>query len=259
MLLEKREKELLQMKKEKEKALKAAPDGTLRLCRYGDKVQYYHRTDAKDTNGVYLKEKDVKLVAKLAQKDYDRKALKAIEKELCAISRYKASYPHTCVENIYEHLHKDRKKLVMPVYESDEEFISNWEQVTYQGKEFYEDTPLLYTEKNERVRSKSEVMIADMLHREKIPYRYEYPVLLQGLGTIYPDFTVLDIRRRKTMLWEHLGMMDDPDYAELALQKIAAYEQNGIFPGEDLILTYETRRFPLNSKTIQTQISHYLK
>ena len=82
MLLEKREKELLQMKKEKEKALKAAPDGTLRLCRHGDKVQYYHRTDAKDTNGVYLKEKDVKLVSKLAQKDYDRKALKAIEKEL---------------------------------------------------------------------------------------------------------------------------------------------------------------------------------
>ena len=42
-LLEAREKQLLQLKKEKEKALKSAPEGSLRICMHGNKTQYYHR------------------------------------------------------------------------------------------------------------------------------------------------------------------------------------------------------------------------
>lgn len=75
-------------------------------------------------------------------------------------------------------------------------------------------------EKGERVRSKSEVIIADMLNRKGISYRYEYPVYLKNVGQIYPDFTVLDAIRRREIYWEHLGMMDDPDYAEMAILRV---------------------------------------
>ena len=61
------------------------------------------------------------------------------------------------------------------------------------------------------------------------------------------------------MYWEHLGMMDDPSYVEKSLQKITLYEQNGIFPGENLILTYETRKNPMNQKIIRLMIQRYLK
>ena len=54
-------------------------------------------------------------------------------------------------------------------------------------------------------------------------------------------------------------MMDDPVYVEKALKKIAVYEQNGIFPGENLILTYETRMTPIRQKLIAFMIQHYLK
>ena len=54
-------------------------------------------------------------------------------------------------------------------------------------------------------------------------------------------------------------MMDDPSYAEKALQKLSTYEQNGIFPGEQLIITYETRKNPLSQKQVLNFIEHYLK
>ena len=112
--------------------------------------------------------------------------------------------------------------------------------------------------KGERVRSKSEVIIADMLSKEGIPYRYEYPLYIKGFGKIYPDFTVLNIKKREELLWEHFGMMDDAEYAEAAIRKIATYEQNGIYPGEKLILTYETRKNPINQRVINGLIEHFL-
>lgn len=166
--------------------------------------------------------------------------------------------PDICAEEIYEHLHEERQKLVLPIIKTDEEYIRAWENIEFRGKEIDEKTPEIYTTKGERVRSKSEVIIADALKREGIPYRYEYPVFLKHLGEVYPDFTVLNVRERKEIYWEHLGMMDDIDYVEYALKKMEAYEANGIFAGENLILTYETKKNPLNPKTVTRMIKRYL-
>lgn len=40
--------------------------------------------------------------------------------------------------------------------------------------------------------------------------------------------------------------------------KISLYEQNGIFVGDKLILTYETKAIPINQKHVATIIQHYL-
>ena len=58
-ILRERENQLQQLKKAKEKALVKAPEGSLRLCKHGNKTQYYYRNDPKDFNGVYIKEKDI--------------------------------------------------------------------------------------------------------------------------------------------------------------------------------------------------------
>ena len=54
-------------------------------------------------------------------------------------------------------------------------------------------------------------------------------------------------------------MMDDPEYAEKAVRKMSEYMKNGLFPGRDLIISYETRSFPMNTKDIQSMINHYLR
>ena len=258
-LLEERKKRLLQIKNEKEKALKKAPEGSLRICVRGKKAQYYHRNDPKDFNGIYIPKKDDALAQNLAQKDYDKKVLYAAERELNAITKYLMSYPAKNVEQIYQDLHRERQKLIVPIMESEEEFVQKWEQVEFQGKGFYETNAEFHTAKGERVRSKSELIIADLLKKENIPYRYECPIYLNGLGRVHPDFTVLNVKERKEIYWEHLGMMDDPVYAEKAIKKIAAYEKNGIFPGENLILTYETRTSPIEQKVVALLIERYLK
>ena len=139
----------------------------------------------------------------------------------------------------------------------EEEFVQRWENVEYYGKEFKEGTPEIYTLKGERVRSKSEMMIADALNKRGIPYRYEYPIFIKGYGWFYPDFTTLKLRNRKEKIWEHFGLMDEPEYVDNAIRKINGYEQNGIFLGENLIVTFETKNHPLSQREIERIIQHH--
>ena len=176
------------------------------------------------------------------------------DEELECIKKYFANYPERNAEQVLEGLHKERQRLIHPIRETDEQYIQNWRNVAYEGKGFAEDAPEFYTSRGERVRSKSEWIIAELLEKEGIPYRYEYPVYLRGFGKVYPDFTVLNVRTRKEIYWEHMGMMDNPIYAEKAINKIHTYEQNGMFQGEDLLVTYETSKSPLNQKVIMRMI-----
>ena len=54
-------------------------------------------------------------------------------------------------------------------------------------------------------------------------------------------------------------MMDDASYVENALQKINLYMQNEICVNENLIITYETKKNPINQKTLKLLIESYLR
>ncbi len=138
----------------------------------------------------------------------------------------------------------------------DETYIKEWQEVEYTGKGFAEGVPEIYSERGERVRSKSEKIIADKLYKAGIPYRYEYPMIV-GISKFHPDFTILDIKNRKEILLEHLGMMDNAEYVSNALWKIAEYERNGIVLGKDLILTYETSREPFDGRMLERALRNY--
>ena len=82
----------------------------------------------------------------------------------------------------------------------------------------------------------------------KIPYRYEYPLKLKDLGIVYPDFTLLKVATQEEIYWEHFGMMDNPAYCQKAIQKLHTYGRNGIYPGKNLIVTFETIQTPLDMR-----------
>ena len=52
--------------------------------------------------------------------------------------------------------------------------------------------------------------------------------------------------------------MDDPVYEQNAIRKIQAYEENDIYPGERLILTFETDKTILNTRQIERLVRRYL-
>lgn len=88
------------------------------------------------------------------------------------------------------------------------------------------------TERGDLVRSKSELVIADKLHARGVEYAYEQPVAIGERRTRYPDFTISDHARGVTFYWEHLGMLDDPDYRTRWERKRAEYLAAGIEPWE---------------------------
>lgn len=51
----------------------------------------------------------------------------------------------------------------------------------------------------------------------------------------------------------------DPDYAPKTAKKIVSYEQNGIYIGENLIVTFETLKTPLDQLTIAKKIERHLR
>ena len=116
----------------------------------------------------------------------------------------------------------------------------------------------ILTEKGEAVRSKSEKIIADKLYMKGIPYVYEQPLYLKGYGYVVPDFKVLNIRTRKEYYLEHFGMMDDSEYLRKVLRKIETFQKNNIFPGDNLLMTFETSDSPLNTRILEELVKKYL-
>ena len=70
----------------------------------------------------------------------------------------------------------------------------------------------------------------------------------------YPDFTLLDVKKRRLIFHEHLGMIDDDDYRRRNLRKLDEYRKNGIYPGKNLIITYEGDGSYLNVKEIREMV-----
>ena len=81
LILSKKIQNLNCLKERIEKSLRKSPEGTLILSKSNGTIQYYYKTDSSQKKGSYINKKDWKFAAKLAQKDYDLKMVKEIEKQ----------------------------------------------------------------------------------------------------------------------------------------------------------------------------------
>lgn len=124
---------------------------------------------------------------------------------------------------------------------------------------YYEDG-LIHRAKDGRMfRSKSEVIIANMLidngfddflYEEKLPIGDTYKL---------PDFTFKDAATGSYIIWEHCGMMTNPEYRERWEAKKRLYEINGFSEEKgNLIVTYDDENGGIDSAIIQEKIDSYL-
>ncbi|MFJ3616290.1 AAA family ATPase [Streptomyces hydrogenans] len=83
------------------------------------------------------------------------------------------------------------------------------------------------------VRSKNEVIIADLLHRlARGRFAYEQQLVGADGQSRFPDFTITTDDPARPIIWEHLGMLGDPDYASKWEKKKAWYAEQGILEGD---------------------------
>lgn len=241
-----------------QKQLENVPEGTLRIGKSNGCIQYLHNLPGESSKLRYIPKKEIALASSLAQKTYNEKVFRLANKRLSQINRMLADYENNEIESIYLNEHPERQKLITPVEQTYAKRLNIWKEKPYVGKPFKEDSPIILTNNELRVRSKSEKIMADYFDSLGIVYKYECPLYLQPYGIIYPDFTFLSPHTGKEIYWEHEGMLDKEDYARNAVKKINLYESNNIYPGEQLILTFETSTSVINTNQLKRLTQKYL-
>ncbi len=249
-----RERFLLDLIQRKQRALKGTPEGSCFTSSHRKTTQFFHRMPNGDR--IYLK-KDDKLIWALAQKEYDQNVLDAAEREIKQIHKLRSLYDDADqAEDQLGRMHPVKQPFVSPIVQPDGEYAREWLNKPFVRSDYHEEHLIYNTEKGEKVRSKSEVIIANLLRSRGIPYKYECPLTLRD-SSVSPDFTILRIRDRKELYWEHLGRLDDPKYIARNHKKIRDYERAGIFPGTGLILSGETAAEPFDTRLAEQMIREY--
>ena len=238
--------------------LQNIPQGTLRVSFHGKIPQYYQVLPGHSKTPRYLRKEEHALVLSLAQKEYDLKLFKSMTKEIKLLDSLVSFYETNSPEDVLGHLPDSKASIVTPAFTTNKQFIKEWLDVPYTGLPFSDGSSVHYTQQGLQVRSKSEVLIADLLDKNHIPFRYEFPVRVKG-KTIHPDFCILKMSTREEIFWEHFGLLDDRDYRENFMTKLSSYIFNGYYPGINLVMSFETLGQPLNSKIVSRMIDVYCK
>ena len=250
--------------------LEKAPEGCLKWQNKNGKTYYTHQVERQSdefdnetcndanevrtepTKGVskwirqYIKKQDISLAKILAQKHYYLTIRPILEKNLNELNRFLKSYKSNELDEIYDSLCDERKRIVVPIRMSVKEKIRKWENEVYEENTMFPEKLRYETEQGEFVRSKSEAIIANILYqnRNHILYKYERPLEIIEKGRtkiIYPDFTILNIHTGKRLHWEHAGLLDNSYYASEFVKKINNYIENDLLPGRDVIITFESQ------------------
>ncbi len=258
--------ELINRKKELETALlhakmylKSPPEGKIRISKNGwGKAHFYHVTSDENQKGQYISDENTALIQSLVQKEYSEILLKEASKELWHVNAIMNLNKDIPLESIYKKLNNSKVPFVKPYMLDDAVFEKAWRKEEYNTSTYKPEKRIYPTKKGDLVRTKSEAMIADMYYELGIPYRYECEVVLYNKKKKYPDFTVLDVKRRRVIYHEHFGRFDDEVYRNENLGKLNDYEKSGIFTGKNLIITFETDLYPININVIRDNIKEFL-
>ena len=251
--------------------LKNAPEGSLKFQNIKGKTYYYHQymmkeEKTKKSKGCvkieYIK-KNSSLASALANKQYYTSLKQAITNNLNQLKTFISKYQEGIVDEIYDSLIEERKRLITSVQLSVKEQVRLWESEEYEKNNKYPENLRYETEQGDMVRSKSEVIIANILykHRKNLLYKYEKPLLLTIDGVdkiVHPDFTIINIHTGKIVYWEHAGLMDDPLYVNKFVRKMNSYVANGLIIGKDVIVSYETQTLPLDIRIVKKIIEQVI-
>lgn len=202
----------------------------------------------------YVSKSKIEKVKKILQKKYEIKVNKILKKQKKELERFLERYDFEEVYKVYDNYSVGRKFMINPIIEAEEDFIERWYEEHPGVQNSYYGERLYKTDRGEFVRSKSEKIIADLLYQNQIPYQYE-ALLELDCTNIFPDFTILDLNTRKTVYWEHLGLVSDEEYAVKNFYKLAKYEASNYKLGEDLLITQEAEDMPLDIELVQAKIA----
>lgn len=244
-----------------EDELRQMPEGALYRAMRPEGTYYYHlqppRGFRKSRKRVGIT-RDEEMIHRLARKRYVQESLSLARRNLQVLQEARADYVPQDPSSL-------RAALGGPYSDLPLEMFAPWTPAAppdpnayNQWKNNYRPRELTQTSADGvPMRTKSEVNIAGRLGHFSVENIYEKPLVLNGI-TFHPDFTIRRPRDGKTIYWEHVGMMDDPGYRLRHERKMAVYEEYGIVPWSNLILTYDDANGGIDVKLVDGLIRGWL-
>lgn len=230
------------------------PEGRLYQLKSGERTYYYHIIG----NGKSRIRKGItgnkNLVKQLARKEYLLWALKIQTKTIDRINRISTlmdfGYWQTALSEVSHRF---------PSIPAEVFLLGNqYEPPTSRSASMFTAETIHRTQQGVKVRSKSELIIADMLEYQEIPYQYEVELPWDDYY-LCPDFTVVRPRDSKVIYWEHFGKTNDDEYLRKMDLKIVKYRNMGIKPWDNLMISYDRENGSLDLGIIRSMIDSWLK
>lgn len=133
---------------------------------------------------------------------------------------------------------------------------TGWADEPYEMMDYKDEERRHITSRGVRMRSKSEVLIAELLYSYNVDFHYE-EILYSDAGLLAPDFT---IRRKdgKLFYWEHMGLTSNEQYIMRQFKKIEIYYRAGIVPWDNLIISYDDIEGNVDTRSIRSEIENKL-
>ena len=194
---------------------------------------YYHVINQKQV-GIT---KNEKLKRKLCQKKYLLFQQKKLSKSILALER--------SLDKIHEVTDEETISSFTGAYgEMPNAYffhpsMQKWLAEDYETNSYRKESLKFSSNNGIKLRSKSEVFIANQLESYHIPYRYDTAIKL-GNRLIYPDFTIKSPYTGKIILWEHFGALHLAEYEKKMNDKMDLYLKSGYIPFETIIYTFES-------------------
>ena len=231
-----------------ESRLKKLPEGSLHI-QYRDDVTYYNRILQKNRNRTSVAintntKDDERLIAELKERSNILHARPIIRNNIKCLERFKKDYkPYNPEELRYANDADSR------LYLDGDICLNEWSNARYKRNPYKTENRIHSTKSGIYVRSKSEALIADVLSDYGIIFRNDCKEMF-GILARYPDFHLIRTKDRRLFIWEHFGLLDNPDYVLKCFEKIDLYAEYGYHVGINLIITWETRDNPLTRNRV---------
>ena len=234
--------------------LENGPDGHLLHQMQGSHLQFIYYDN---NNGKILRRginKDIELIKALAKKEFDRKAYEILSHNITAIEDamnlhipFDPNEIMKTMTNAYallpgEYFFDSKKDFPAP--DPDRELMAKikrheeWWRRPYKEYWGYPENKTKLTSLGQKVRSVSELLIAETLYKYSIPFHYEEELIVDG-KTYAPDFTFEGWDRNMFYL-DYFGMMSNAKYAKRNFIKLDDYYDIGLIPGDNLIVTFDS-------------------
>ena len=237
----------------------ALPDSSLHILKRGDKEYYSERFPKKGNRKKerrYGISNDYGKIRALVRKKYIENALKSLATDIKLLSDVTGKYRSIDEASVMKKFVADHPDLADYIYK-DAGDLDEWAANYERQEDFYEEGKTSVAGDRTAMRSRGEIVIAEKLRQYGIPFRYEATTGIPDLPYV-PDFTVKRPRDGKLFYWEHFGDVNDEKYMKRNGRKLERYEEYGIVPWDNLIITYDFQDGGVNVPLIDGMIHAWL-